>query len=262
MCDVVSEKANKKPGTGVCVCACPGVDRVLGWKKFSNQCPGFLPECFSNASTQETQERLMKQIWFWLFMDKLKWCTSVLCTTFPFQRRLKAGHAANLIQSGQNHIELQHLGMWSEKYWPYIFEFLLWVASVWCTEALFQAFNPGWSPSEDVWKNTSWLRAQKKCVLSAAASAKSTHHSNRCRQGAGQCSSWDNGETSCWCFQQANSSSPELKASRHLVSEAVSSQTWLCLYAGSLEMMHNIFHQIPNATTKASNPSCILSCAT
>lgn len=121
-------------------------------------------------------------------MDKLKWCTSVLCTTFPFQRRLKAGHAANLIQSGQNHIELQHLGMWSEKYWPYIFEFLLWVASARCTEALFQAFNPGWSPSEDVWKNTSWLRAQKKCVLSAAASAKSTHHSNRCRQGAGQCS--------------------------------------------------------------------------
>ncbi len=52
MCDVVSEKANKKPVTGVCVCVCLGVDRVLGWKKFSNQCPGFLPDCFTNASCE------------------------------------------------------------------------------------------------------------------------------------------------------------------------------------------------------------------
>lgn len=43
-------------------------------------------------------------------------------------------------------------------------------------------------------------------------------------------------------------------ASRHLVSEAVSSQTCLCLFWGSLEVMHNIFHQIPDASTKTSNP--------
>lgn len=33
----------------------------------------------------------------------------MLCSIFPFQRRLKAGHAAHLIHSRQNHIELQDL---------------------------------------------------------------------------------------------------------------------------------------------------------
>lgn len=37
MCDVVSEKANRKPQTGVCVYVCLGVDGVLEWKIFSNQ---------------------------------------------------------------------------------------------------------------------------------------------------------------------------------------------------------------------------------
>lgn len=52
MCDVVSEKAKKMPGTGVCVCACLGADRVLGWKKFSNQLPGRNPDCFTNTSCE------------------------------------------------------------------------------------------------------------------------------------------------------------------------------------------------------------------
>lgn len=140
MCDVVSEKANTKPGTGVCVYACLGVDGVLGWKKLSNQCPGFLPDCFTNASREIQSSKtgdlrageFMKHIWFWMPMAKLKLCTSVLCTTFPFQHMLKAGHAANLIQSGKNHIELQHFGMWSEKYWPYIFVFFT-VSGLLCT---------------------------------------------------------------------------------------------------------------------------------
>lgn len=64
MCDVVSGKMNKKPGDcRVCVCACLDVDRVSGWKKYSNQHPGTLPDCFTNVSlvrfkesTEETQE--------------------------------------------------------------------------------------------------------------------------------------------------------------------------------------------------------------
>ena len=107
-------------------------------------------------------------------------------------------------------------------------------------------------------KKYSTFECPEKCayVLSSAASAKSSRRSNRCRQGAGQCSSRDNGETSCWCFQQANASLPGLSGSRHLVSGASFAQTWLCLYRGSLEMMHSIFPQIPDATTRASNPSC------
>lgn len=182
----------------------------------------------------------------------------MFCTTFPCQRRLKAGHVDSPIHSVLNCIELQLLGISSVKY------FFLYLYCEWPLHTVQRTCSRSGFQSRLITlrgrlkkKKTSRLSAQKKCVLSAVASAKSTHNSNWCRQGAGQRSSRDNGETSCWCFQQSNSSSPGLQASRHLVSEAVSSQTWPCLYRGSLEiMMHSIFHQIPDATTKASNPSC------
>lgn len=68
------------------VCAYLGADRVLGWKKFPNQWPGFLLDCLTNVSCgiwsiitgESGAENFMEQMWFWLPMAKLKWCTSVL----------------------------------------------------------------------------------------------------------------------------------------------------------------------------------------
>lgn len=100
----------------------------------------------SKASTEETWRagRFIKQILFWL-----KLCTWALCATFPFWCKLKAGHAASMIRTGQNHTELEHLGMWLAR----DFLFLLWVVCSHCTEAVLQALSRGWSPSVDVWKN-------------------------------------------------------------------------------------------------------------
>lgn len=110
------------------------------------------------------------------------------------------------------------------------------------------------------------LGKKTNCIFSAAATAKSSHCSNRCRQGAGQCSGQENGETSCWCFQQANASPPGLKASRHLVSDAVSSRTWLCLHMRSLEMMQKyiIYHIIISLMHQQiyQIPAAWMSCAT
>lgn len=132
-------------------------------QKCSNQCPGFLPERFTNASsrasTHETRAgKFMKQILFWLIMSKLKWFTSMLCSIFPFQRRLKAGHAAHLIHSRQNHIQLQALECEVKSTDQTFLCFFEWLRH---TEALFQAFYRGWSPSEDEWRNTLWLSSQK-----------------------------------------------------------------------------------------------------
>lgn len=143
----------------------------------------------SKAPTQETQGKFMKQILFWLSISNLKWCTSVLCTTFPFPHTLKFGHAANLIQSGRTILSCSTLE-----------------CEVKSTDQTFLCFYCEWPvhsvqrpsfrlsieadhPQKDVWKNTLWLSSQIKFVLSAAASAKSSHHSKCCRQGAGQCSS-------------------------------------------------------------------------
>lgn len=116
MCDVVSEKAR---ACRVCVRLFLEVDRVLWWKKLSNLCPGFLPDHFQNAPCEIQSIKRLKSreiyeavIIFDCEWQKLKSCTSVFCTTFLFPCFLKTGHAANLIQLGQNHIELQHLGMW------------------------------------------------------------------------------------------------------------------------------------------------------
>lgn len=172
--------------------------------------------------------------------------------------RLRTGHVASLIQSGQNRLQLQYLEMWQ---WKVLSKYFYYVFTVNGQRKLYSGSLSGFL-SEPValpgcMKHYFMVNFPERCVLSATASAKSTHHSDQCRHGAGQFSSKDNGETSCWCFQRANSSSPGLKASRHLVSGAVSSQTWLCLYWGSVEMVHNIFHQIPDATTKVLYPTSI-----
>lgn len=82
--------------------------------------------------------------------------------------------------------------------WSNIYGFLQWLSSTYCTESLLWSFSQNWWLSEDIWKSNLWLSSQEKSIVNSV-------HSYWCRQWAGQCSSWVNGETSCWCFHQANS---------------------------------------------------------
>lgn len=222
-----------------------------------NWCPvpsRSFPECMrSKASKQETG-KFMKQLLFCPSMAKLNPCTSVSCTTFLFPCLLKARHAANLIQSGQNHIELQHLSMWLTKHFCVITalntlyrdSFLGFPSNViilrWCMVKYFMVKFP----------------RKIYCILSAVTFARSTHHSNQCRQGADQCRSRDNGETSCWYFQQANSSLPGLKTSG-IWFQKLSPVKPGSVFIEDLEddALYSTFHQIHGATAKASIPRSI-----
>lgn len=126
---------------GVCIYACLGVDEFLGWKKFSNQ--WFLQDCCTNASC-ETQRlkkgdseegKFMEQILDAHGTTKMMHINALHHLSIA---ALKAGLSPNLIQSGQNYIELQHLGI-EVKRTDVTFVFLLWISCAHCTEALFQA---------------------------------------------------------------------------------------------------------------------------
>lgn len=120
----------------------------------------------SKAPTQETQGKFMKQILFWLSISNLKWCTSVLCTTFPFPHTLKFGHAANLIQSGRTILSCSTLECEVKSTDQTFFVFLLRVACALCTEAFFQAFNRSWSSSKGCMKKYFMVKfPDKVCIV-------------------------------------------------------------------------------------------------
>lgn len=90
--------------------------------------------------------------------------------------------------------------------WPVIFIFLRWLPCEYCTGAPLWTFNQNRSSSEDMWENTLWLSSQEKSIACRGLGKVSSPL--KFMQRAVQCSSRGNGETSCWCFQQANSSLP------------------------------------------------------